>query len=116
MSNYDDLNAFEVSEAEKTAKMSIGSISDDDVPKIGLFGALAWQHVRRSEPDLRYEDYMRRVKPSEPTTYLFGDDEDEDDESTPEAEAAGFPEPQGPDAGAGGGEGVVVPGDGDRAE
>lgn len=102
MSNrLNDLTAFEESTAERTAGMSLGSLEDADAPKVALLGALAWVHVKRGEPTLTYDAYMKRVKTSDITTYLF-DDIDGD---------AGFPDAERPAVGAGGGEGELLSGD-----
>jgi hypothetical protein len=107
MSNrLNDLTAFEESMAERTVGMSLGSLEDETAPKVGLLGALAWVHVKREEPTLTYEAYMKRVSASDITTYLFGDVDGE----------AGFPDAGGPADGAGDVEGEVLPGDGDSPE
>lgn len=107
MSNrLDDLTAFEESMAERAAGVSLASLEDENAPKVGLLGALAWAHLKRTEPTLSYDAYMKRTKTDEITAYLFADlDED-----------AAFPDVDGPADGAGGAEGELLPGDGDRSE
>ncbi|MBT56591.1 MAG: hypothetical protein CMF72_24725 [Mameliella sp.] len=112
MSNLNDLTAFESSVAERTAGMSLASLDDKNAPKVALLGALAWVHVKRTEPGLKYEEYMKRVTANEVADYLFGGDVDED------SSEAGFLDGDGGGAadGAGADEGAVLSGDGDRAE
>lgn len=107
MSNrLNDLTAFEESIAERTAGLSLGSLEDKDAPKVGLLGALAWVHVKRDEPTLTYDAYMKRVSTSDITAYLFDDLDD----------GAAFPDADGSTAGPGDGEGAVLSGDWSPAE
>lgn len=107
MSNrLDELTAFEESIAERTAGMSLASLEDKDAPKVGLLGALAWVHVKRGEPKLTYDEYMKRSSSGEIARYLFDEDEVAED---------GFPDPAGSGARAGDDESQVLPGDGSAA-
>lgn len=107
MSNrFNDLTAFEESMAERAAGVSLASLEDDDAPKVAILGALAWAHTKRDEPTLTFEDYMKRVKTTDITSYLFAElDED-----------AAFPDADGSAAGAGEPQSELLSGDGDRAE
>lgn len=103
----DELTAFEESMAERTAGMSLASLEDKDAPKVGLLGALAWVHHKRTEPTLAFETFMKRTSSEEIATYLFFE---------PVVDEAGFPDPAGPARGAGDDEGAVLPGDERPAE
>ncbi|GAA5154803.1 hypothetical protein GCM10023340_38930 [Nocardioides marinquilinus] len=93
MSRLSELNAYEVAQAERAAGMSYDSLFDDDAPKVGLMGALAWQFERRTQPALEYDDYLRTVKTGEIRRFLLEDDAEPEPEPEPEpvTEAATFP-------------------------
>ena len=112
MSKIDELTAFEASQAEKAAGVSIGVLEKPTEPSVGILGALAWVHIKRGEPELTYEAYMKRTPASEVADYLFGEDEE-----AVAVDEAGFPAHAGGDEGSGGdGEGDVLSGDGRPAE
>lgn len=76
----DELNALEEAEAEQVSGASILALETDQ-PVAKLLAALAWVHKRRTEPKLKYSDYLRSARTRANVSYLFGDDEDDDDEA-----------------------------------
>lgn len=120
MSKFDELTAFEVSQAEQQVGLSVEVTRDEHAPKLAMYGALAWVHVKRTEPTLTYDQYMKRVKPREPMNYLFSGDDEDDVETEPGDdldEGAGFradSEPAGESSGDD--EGAVLPEDGPGPE
>ncbi|HET6285180.1 MAG TPA: hypothetical protein VFG15_00340 [Amycolatopsis sp.] len=121
MSRLSELNALEESDAEMAAGMSLLAIEDDDAPKVRLYGALAWVHKRRTEPELTYKQFMTTHRTRDIFQYLFGTDDEPADvdvvtNAETSVEVARFPEDA---AGAPGGvaeaEGAVRAGDRDLA-
>lgn len=53
------LTAFEMSQAERTAGLSIASLEDPTFPKVDLLGALAWVYAKRDEPTLTFKSFMQ---------------------------------------------------------
>lgn len=113
----DQLTAFEVSMAEKTAGMSITSLADEAAPKVGLIGALAWVHMKRDDPTLTYKAVMEGHTFDQLSEYLWGADEPaEDEEGAAPFHESGEPDGAEPDGAAGDGEGALLSGYGRPAE
>lgn len=106
----DDLTAFEVAQAERTAGMSMATLADQMVPKMPLVGALGWVLTKRGEPTLTYDAYMKRHKSHEIQEHVFGTDADD------EPAEGGDPFREATEVGAGDGEGRVLPAYRDPAE
>lgn len=52
------LTAGEMAIAERTAGLSIATLEDPNFPKVNILGALGWVHAKRSDQNLKFEDYM----------------------------------------------------------
>lgn len=114
----DDLTAFEVNQAEKACGIPfemLGQSDEDGPPRPGRFAlmaALAWVHKKRTDPTLTYADYMKSVKHSEVTEYLFPHEPEaeEGDAGFPDARGAGGAPDAEPDVAAGEEESPVLSG------
>lgn len=122
MSVIQDLTSFEVAQAEAACGIPYQSLADKAAAKVGLWGALAWQHCRRAEPELTYEAFMKSHTPDQVLAILYPDDTEDE---TAEVDEDGFPDSEGGSVGAGDAEpagatgddeGGVLSGDGGPAE
>lgn len=73
----DELNALEEAEAEKVSGIPITNLEEEERPKVALLGALAWVHAKRTDPKLKYTDYMTSRRTRDIANYLFGSDEED---------------------------------------
>lgn len=81
----EQLTAFEMSMAEKTAGLSIATLEDANFPKVDLLGALAWVWRKREHPTLTFKDFMQNTSLEAITSILglSGGDDDEEEEPDP---------------------------------
>lgn len=77
MRRIDELNALEEAEAEKLSGIPITNLEEEDRAKVALLGALALMHKRRTDPKLKYTEYMSSVRTKDIASYLFGSDEED---------------------------------------
>jgi len=95
----DELNALEEAEAEQLSGVSIFALETDE-PKAKLLAALAFIHKRRSDPKLKYGEYLKSARTKDNMTYLFTDpdevDEDESEEDQ-DVDVSGGPHPDAED-------------------
>lgn len=87
----DELNALEEAEAEQVSGASILSLETDQ-PVAKLLGALAWVHKRRTDPKLKYGDYLKSARTKDNVAYLFRDSDDLDDDEQPDVALEPDPE------------------------
>lgn len=115
----DTLTALDEAAAEKAAGEPITNIEVEEAPKVRIYCALAWVHLRRTQPGLTLDEYMKTHKMRDAVAYVFGED-GETPEETAAVEADPFPESGAPEAAGAPGpvddaEGPVLSGDGDPA-
>lgn len=84
----ENLTAAEMSIAERTSKLSVATLEDPNFPKVDLLGALAWVNAKRTDPTLKFKDYMESHTLEQITNELgIEDDEEEEDEKENDSES-----------------------------
>lgn len=67
----DELNALEEAEAEEKSGVSITALELPNAPKAKILAALAWVHMKRTDPRLKFTDYATTHGTKDVAAYLF---------------------------------------------
>lgn len=77
---FDTLKAAELSLAERTAGVSVGSLEDPNLPKVDLYIALAWVVYKRSNPTVTFKDFGNQYTLTEVMEVLGLESDDDSEE------------------------------------